>query len=221
MCEIFGYGEDALTLWALKDHLSEILNDLEDQTDPSDCLVFFRPSFGRRGGVGTAEFGEFDAILVTLRSIYLIESKWDAFRRWDAHAQILLREPQKFRHQVFLWYLTHWDSKYSGNWKSFARDHNTEFQNQLGKKKLARANRLLAQNLENVLTKIYEHCGTLKSKNIKNVILFFYNKELKSSPPCKVPENFNLVSLDYSHAIEGHFVVLKKRAHTTHTKTLY
>lgn len=210
MRKIFGYGEDALTLWALKDHLSEILNELGDQTDPSDCLVFFRPSFGRRGGEGTAEFGEFDAILVTSRNVYLIESKWDAFRRWDARARILLEEPQKLRHRVFLWYLTHWDSKYSGDWKSFARDHNAEFHNQLGKKlKLARANRLLAQNLENVLTRIYEHCGTLKPENVKNVILFFYDKERKSSPPSIVPENFNLVSLDYSHVVEGHFVVLE------------
>ena len=209
MSKIFGYGEDALTFWALKDHLSEILNALKDQTDPSDCLVFFRPSFGRKGGVRTAEFGEFDAILVTSKNVYLIESKWDAFKRWDAGSQILLDEPQKLRHQVFLWYLTHWDSKYSGDWKSFTTDHNIEFQNKLGKK-LAPANKLLAQNLENVLTRIYEHCGKLKPKNVKNVILFFYNKERKSSPPSKVPKNFSLVSLDYGHGTEGHFVVLQK-----------
>ena len=47
MSEIFGYGEDALTFWALKRHLSEILKELKDKTEPSDCLIFFRPSFGR------------------------------------------------------------------------------------------------------------------------------------------------------------------------------
>jgi hypothetical protein len=209
MFKILGYGEDALTFWALKDQLSEILNALKDQTDPHDCFIFFRPSFGRRGGVGTAGFGEFDAILVTARNVYLIESKWDAFRRWDTRAIILLNEQQKLRHRVFSWYLTHWDSNYSRDWKSFVRDYNDAFLNQFGKK-LAQANRLLAQNLENVLKRIHEHCGILKHEDVKNVILFFYNKKRKSSPPSKVPINFSLVSLDYSHMIEGHFIVLEK-----------
>jgi len=209
MCRILGYGEDALTLWALKVRVSDILRALRDQTAPSDCLVFFRPSFGRRGGNGTAEFGEFDAILVGSKNVYLIESKWDAFRRWDARARILLREAQKLRHQVFLWYLMHWNAKYLGDWKSFMRDHNIKFQNQFGKK-LAQAGRLLARNLEVILTRINEHCGKLKPENIKNVLLFFYNKEIKSSPPTRVTEGFELVSLDYSRALEERLVVLEK-----------
>jgi len=209
MCKILGYGEDALTLWALKDRLSDILRALRDQTAPCDCLVFFRPSFGRRGGTGTAEFGEFDAILVTSKNVYLIESKWDAFRRWDVRARILLREAQKLRHQVFLWYLMHWNAKYLGDWESFMRDHNIKFQNQFGKK-LAQAGRLLARNLEVILTRINEHSGKLKPENIKNVLLFFYNKEIKSSPPTRVTEGFELVSLDYSQALEKHLVVLEK-----------
>jgi hypothetical protein len=209
MCKIFGYGEDALTFWALNDHLSEILEALKDQTAPSDCLVFFRPSFGRRGGSETAGFGEFDAILVASKNVYLVESKWDGFQRWDPRARILLGKEQKLRHQVFLWYLLHWNPKYSGDWKSFVRDHNAEFQNQFDKK-LARASKLLAENLEMILTRINEHCNKLKPENVKNVIVFFYNKERKSSPPSRVPENFSLVSLDYSHVIEGNFVVLEK-----------
>lgn len=209
MCNIFGYGEDALTFWALKDRLTDILKALKDQNAPSDCLVFFRPSFGRRGGTGTAEFGEFDAILVTSKSVYLVESKWDGLTRWDEGARILLGDAQKLRHQVFSWYLMHWDAKYSSDWRSFTRDYNTEFQSRFDKK-LARAGRLLAQNLEIILMRINEHCGKLKPENVKNVILFFYNKERKSSPPSKVPENFSLVSLDYSQVIEGHFVVLEK-----------
>lgn len=208
MCKVLGYGEDALTLWALKDRLSDILEALKDQTAPTDCLVFFRPSFGRRGGTGTAEFGEFDAILATLKNVYLIESKWDGFRRWNARASILLGEAQKLRHQVFLWYLTHWNVKYSGYWKSFKRDHNINFQNQF-EKKLAQAGRLLARNLEAILTRINEHCGKLKPENIKNVLLFFYNKEIKSSPPTRVTEGFELVNLDYSKALEKRLVVLE------------
>lgn len=74
MSKIFGYGEDALTLWALKQHTSNILEEFQDKTPISNCLIFYRPSFGR--GFGSV-FGEFDAILVSRENIYLIESKWD------------------------------------------------------------------------------------------------------------------------------------------------
>jgi len=47
MNEILAYGEDALSYWALKERLSEILKKLDDSSNPSDCLIFFRPSFGR------------------------------------------------------------------------------------------------------------------------------------------------------------------------------
>jgi len=47
MSEILGYGEDAFTFWALKRHLAKILDELTDKTEPSDCLIFFRPGFGR------------------------------------------------------------------------------------------------------------------------------------------------------------------------------
>ena len=47
--EIIGYGEDALTLWAIKNKLHAILQELNDNSDVSRCKVFFRPSFGQRG----------------------------------------------------------------------------------------------------------------------------------------------------------------------------
>jgi len=65
MTKILGYGEDALTLWALKNKLSISLNAFEDQTNPEDCIVFYRPSFGRSGGTLSAQFGEFDALVAS------------------------------------------------------------------------------------------------------------------------------------------------------------
>ena len=75
--EIIGYGEDALTLWAMKKRLDFILDKLNDPTDPDNCKVFFRPSFGRRGGPKSSEFGEFDFILLSIKRVYLGESKWE------------------------------------------------------------------------------------------------------------------------------------------------
>jgi hypothetical protein len=59
---MYGYGEDALTLWALTNKLPTILEKLRDNSAPSECEVLFRPSFGRRGGEINAQFGEFDFI---------------------------------------------------------------------------------------------------------------------------------------------------------------
>lgn len=53
--EIFAYGEDALTLWSLKNKLDVILKKLEDFTPVSQCKIFYRPSFGRRGGENRQE----------------------------------------------------------------------------------------------------------------------------------------------------------------------
>ncbi len=62
--QILGYGEDALTLWALQNKLMEILKFLDDSSDQPECKIFFRPSFGRRGGAGSSQFGEFDLRLL-------------------------------------------------------------------------------------------------------------------------------------------------------------
>ena len=51
--KVLGYGEDALTLWALQNRLIQILDFLDDPSGPPECKVFFRPSFGRRGGSGS------------------------------------------------------------------------------------------------------------------------------------------------------------------------
>jgi len=127
MCKILGYGEDALTLWALKHRTSEILESFHDRTAPSDCLIFYRPSFGRSGGEDTAEFGEFDAILVSSECIYLIESKWGNLSRFNED-RIAIRSEQELRHRIFSWYITHWDEKYCKNWESFEKEHQYDFQ---------------------------------------------------------------------------------------------
>ena len=67
---ILGYGEDALTLWALQNILPFILEMLHDSSVPSQCDVFFRPSFGRRGGKRSSQFGEFDFIILSEDRLY-------------------------------------------------------------------------------------------------------------------------------------------------------
>jgi len=42
MGKILGYGEDALTLWAMKNCITDVLRRFHDETPPSDCLIFYR-----------------------------------------------------------------------------------------------------------------------------------------------------------------------------------
>jgi hypothetical protein len=147
MGQILGYGEDALTLRLLKNRPKEILERFNDRTEPPDCLVFYRPSFGRSGGSGSAEFGEFDAILASKENVYLIESKWDNHRPSN-RTELVLRPEQIERHRVFRWYLGNWSDRYSNDWRAFTIEKGAKFV--LGKK-IAPTGSLLATNLQQIL----------------------------------------------------------------------
>jgi hypothetical protein len=192
MSKVFGYGEDALTLWLLKNHPYEILKRFKDRTEPCDCLVFYRPSFGRSGGSDGAEFGEFDAILASRNNIYLIESKWDN-HRISKQKELVLRSEQTARHEVLQWYLANWSSRYGNDWKAFVMEKGKEI---VAGKKIAPTGSLLAKNLQQILSQLHEHCPSCTNKdNIRNVLLFFHSS--KSNPPQKTSESFNLISVIY------------------------
>jgi len=73
---------------------------------------------------------------------------------------------------------------------------------------MAPTDSLLARNLDFILTTLQKHFGKVSSeRNIKNVLLFFYNKN-KSTPPTKITKGFNLVAIDYSEEIKGNFIPL-------------
>ena len=205
MVRIVGYGEDSFTLWALKQRLHVILDEFQDKTAPSDCLIFYRPSFGRRSRKDSSIFGEFDAIIASLKNIYLIESKWDNLGKYTKD-ELVLGDEQTLRHQIFSWYLTHWDKKYLGHWESFVEKHQDSFK--FDGKTMPQKDSLLATNLEYILTKCMERCGRIAFANIKNVLLFFYSTKKKSKPPIEINSIFKMIPIDYSEEIEGNFVTL-------------
>lgn len=142
--QVLGYGEDALTLWALKQNSSKILGKFQDKTALSDCIAFYRPSFGRHGKKGSSIFGEFDAIIVSKQNIYLIESKWDNHSEFS-NQEFPLADHQILRHKIFAWYLTHWKKKYSGDWQTFITENQADFP--FSNKSIAPSGSLLAKNL--------------------------------------------------------------------------
>lgn len=193
---VVGYGEDALTYWALKEKLGSILEELEDHSAQKNCFVLYRPSFGRgkrlrRPTDRKAEFGEFDAILVTPQSTYLIESKWDNLSEREK-VVIRLRGVQELRHRIFAWYCEKWNVR--SGWKEFVERHKDEFEDEFGKfqRKIAPPKSLLSENLKYVLDQLRP-----LGKEIKNVLLYFYHEKPPEDIKIKSDLSFHLVPIKY------------------------
>jgi hypothetical protein len=135
----------------------------------------------------------------------LIESKWDNLTEFN-NTELILGEEQTLRHKIFSWYLTHWNRKYFGNWQAFINEHQRDFK--IENKKIAPKGSLLSRNLESILNKIQEHCRNISESSIKNILLFFFNSEMKSKPPTKIDKTFKLIPIDYSREIKDNFITL-------------
>lgn len=200
---IFGYGEDALTYWAITSQLDKILEVLEanqDRSIPFNTIIIYRPSFGR-GGKSKAIFGEFDAIIGTKKAVYLIESKWDRSSE-SKKGNINLRPVQTLRHEIMQWYFKKWWVTRPKNWNDFVTRHQLSFKTNFSGKEIAPDGSHLAHNLEFVLNKL-DSCG----KQVVNVLLLFMKKvNNKQKPSIVNPSSFVLVTLDYQPiAHSGYF----------------
>jgi hypothetical protein len=166
---ITGYGEDFLTLWALTRKTKEVLTQLEDYTNPEQCKLIYRPSFGRAGGSmkdQRAEFGEFDSILLADKNAYLIESKWDG--NGQRKHRVNLDKTQVKRHKVFTWYIDNWVD--GTDWDQFIADKSKEFTQRFPENKIAPTSSILKKNLVEVMSQVGK-------KTLHNVLMYFYCNE--------------------------------------------
>ncbi|HNT06595.1 MAG TPA: hypothetical protein PKJ21_10515 [Anaerolineae bacterium] len=201
MVRILGYGEDALTFWALSRRLDHLLTNLGDSTPPSDCLAFFRPSFGRRGGAGSAQFGEFDWILLTRAYLYLGESKWDKSSEKLVDRELLLRDEQLERHEAFRFYLKHRAFAFELDWSELREQGPVRLSNGVVKP-IAPEKSTLAENLCAVLEEIrtyYEGQEPL----VKDILLYLYAAGAGKPAASAVNGGFTLVPLAYSSRDAG------------------
>ena len=203
--EIIGYGEDALTLWAIKNKMNIILQELNDYSDISKCQVFFRPSFGRSGGNKSAQFGEFDFIILSQNHLYLGESKWDRSSK-NKDGILELREEQKLRHEIFRFYVDEWLKGDYSSWIEFAEKAKERIREKGMIKPLAPVNSLLSSNLQTLLQIIKNHFNSIPKT--KNVLLYLHNGTSVDLPK-KVSKNFDLVLIDYSTDSIGNFIKIK------------
>jgi len=164
--KLIGYGEDFLTLWAITKETETILSKLEDETPPDSCMIIYRPSFGRAGGSmenQRAEFGEFDAILITYQKAYLIESKWDGGGK--RKRIVKLAKNQVKRHKIFAWYHSNWKKEIG--WQKLIEEKTSEFQKLFPENKIAPNGSILQENLNEVLSLI-------NRKPLQNVLMYFH-----------------------------------------------
>ena len=202
--QILAYGEDALTLWALRNKLAHILHVAEDSSDLSRCRAFFRPSFGRSGGGQSSQFGEFDFILLADRCLYLGESKWDKSSEKIRDGVLLLRDEQLLRHDLFRFYVEEWAFGRYSTWPEFEKQANNTLMQRGITKPVAPENSLLATNLQTVLAVIKQHYTALPV--IKNVLLFLYNANSRPQLPKRAGKDFLVVPIDYSQGVSQNFV---------------
>ncbi len=165
--KLIGYGEDFLTLWALTNKTKKILSELDDDTPSETCTVIYRPSFGRAGGSmenQRAEFGEFDAVLITNHRAYLIESKWDGggIRK----RRVKLEKNQVRRHKILAWYHEKWEKEL--DWKKLIEEKTSEFNELFPVNKIAPLGSILERNLKEVLSLI-------NRKPLQNVLMYFHS----------------------------------------------
>jgi hypothetical protein len=181
----------------LREHLFEILNKFQDKTPQSECLVFYRPSFGRRNSkANSSVFGEFEAIIASKKNVYLIESKWDNLGEFK-NDELMLRKEQTSRHKILSWYLTHWNEEYSDSWYSFAEDYGNDFKKEFKEhEKTIVANSLLAKNLEFFLAESRKRCKGISPDNIKKTYCYSFIVQRTSHQlrPTKASQLFQLTT---------------------------
>lgn len=203
--KFYGYGEDALTLWALRKRLDYILQQLDDASIIEECTIFYRPSFGRRGGAKSSQFGEFDFIILSGEKVYLGESKWDNLSKQES-VSLGLRDEQKKRHEAFKFYIGRWFKDKYKDWADFQeKEKNQEKIKELNKT-VPGSETLLAENLEKILEIIGEHFAGNGVPKTENVLLFFYKETEPRIEGDK--EGFNILPIDYSKDLEGNFIEL-------------
>ena len=195
--DVFAYGEDALTLWALKEKLSEILKSLNDTSDPFCCQIFYRPSFGR----GRYGFGEFDFILLAKQTLYLGESKWNKSNEKKKIRSLHLRDEQRRRHEIFTFYLETWAFGDYVNWDKFKKEKEKDELLFL-RHSVPESKSLLANNIIFISDIIKRHYQM--KPDVTNVLLYLHKNNELPEPP----HNFFLVPIDYSEASVGNFIRL-------------
>jgi hypothetical protein len=197
---VLAYGEDPLTLWALTQRLSLVLRQLDDETPPANVLVVYRPSFGRGGASKRsragrrAEFGEFDAIVQSSRSTYLVEAKWH--RSGEIQDGVVVLRPEQIeRHRILRWLLQSWRRIRPTSWAEFRRQALSDFEAEFPRMTLAPDGSRLASSLEYLMGPLSRGPET-----IRDVLLITCPKGVRLDLR-EVPAGFTSVTIPFDPVV--------------------
>jgi hypothetical protein len=206
--KLLGYGEDALTLWALTSRRHDVLLALGDTSDPDRCTLIYRPSFGRKGGPTSSQFGEFDFILGTPNALYLGEAKWDKSPELKEHP-IRLRDEQAERHQVFAVYYRTWIGRPQWSVSDFFEASRARFVIEHLDKPTPPGGSTLARNLISILRVCAD--STKGADSIRNVLLVTDSSGGLKLSPGDAPEDFVLVCINAAESLKDGLIPLEMR----------
>jgi hypothetical protein len=197
--QVFGYGEDALTLCTITRNIDDLLMAFDDKSHPSTCQVFYRPSFGRRGDVARSELGPFSFILLANHNLYLGESKWIKLSEKIEDGVLQLQPEHALRHEMFKFYIDHWAYGSYRDWEEFREQARPLADRQVPGKETR-----LASNLRTVLAVIREHYPSRPT--VRDVVLYFHDGSAPEQLPLRASHDFELICVDCCGAVTGNFV---------------
>lgn len=194
--EIFSFGEDALTLWALKHRLPYILGRLGDESFPERCQVFFRPGFGpSHRKTSSPQFGDIDFILLSQTTIYLGASQWHRAEPALENGLLTLPDEQLVHHEVFRCYLKAMKFGIPFDWQALSQRAAPMLQMLSLQRAMPPAGSLLDEKLQTVLQTIHNYY-TLKPQ-VKDLMLYYHNGSQGNSMPKGANHKFEYVPLNY------------------------
>jgi hypothetical protein len=179
---ILSNGEDSLTLWMIENKIQDLLTKIGDNSIINNCSIVYRPSYGRIGGAGSSQFGEFDAVIISEKSVYLCESKWDKSSENIEKGKLRLRKEQINRHEILRFYIENYGYGEYQNWAEFQKASQNSEVITKHRKAIPSKNSLLARNIQSLINEVKQ---IYKMKpNIINLLIYFYNlanKEVNST----------------------------------------
>ena len=199
MAEIIGYGEDALTIWALlnEDVIKMILvkagvkkNKSHDRQIPK-MKIFYRPSFGRNEKC----LGECDAIIGTDTKIFFVECKWTKSKE-NTSLGIKLDKGQIERNKMLI--------KYSKMYFENPEDAKKQIMSDKG---IKGEKTQLWDSFNYVLSKLKNDIGRValqKQDTFRSLLVVFTDKSNIKNKKTNPVDGFTTIHIDLARAAKMH-----------------
>jgi len=187
MVHIIGYGEEALTYQVLTTRLDDILFDLEDSSNPAQCILFFLPGHVERG---RSLIDDCDAVLITPLSMYLIQAKWVGSKKFKEGE---VSQFHGLKHQLISKLAETWDNHKS--YEDFHRKEQEKFDKIFQGNDRGKVEHIIDQRMFYILNRAKEivNDGKIVTRSVYLVI----NEKGTRLLPITVPNDFSVVQIEY------------------------